>query len=47
MSKNNKLELEKRIHNFLERKLERFPEIASMDDEAQRANLTVKTNTLT
>ncbi len=40
ISKDN--ELDARIHNFLERKMKRFPEIANLNTEQGRSSLTVK-----
>lgn len=42
MSITSEQELEARIHSFLDRKLERFPEIARMESVQERSSLTVK-----
>lgn len=42
MSINKEDELDARIQNFLERKLQRFPEIANLDAKQERSSLTAK-----
>lgn len=42
MSITNDQELDNRIHDFLERKTQRFPELAKLDAEQERTGLLVK-----
>ena len=42
MSISSGQELDQRIHNFLESKLKRFPEIANMSIEQQRSSSTIR-----
>ncbi len=44
MSINKDDELEARIQNFLERKMQRFPEIANIDAMQERTSLTSKSS---